>query len=345
MLGARGDERETTPDVVLHMELGRLYQLVEKYAKSADHFARVVYALDHEEEFKLDAKTKQALLSPPAPTYLLFAESFLRAGRAKKRWPPSKRPTGWRPQGAAGLSPGGSRSRDGKADAALANLQLYFDLRRTVAGLAPYRLLREILKRQGKSDELPERLEKIGAATRATWRLLLSLADQYREKARFDKAEPLYRLLVKQTPLMMPGYRGLLEIYRKSKRPEALLSAIAQAAGGGAASIRWTARSAASATTNRCWTRSSLWPAIASRRMQERMDYGTRLAVALLASEAKRFDVAGNFFQRAVQLHQRKARKSCWPRAQPARPGSRGGRRQGPQAGHRHESGGEPGRL
>jgi tetratricopeptide (TPR) repeat protein len=303
VLGARGDERETTPDVVLHMELGRLYQLVEKYAKSADHFARVVYALDHEEEFKLDAKTKQALLSPPAPTYLLFAESFLRAGRGKEALAAFEKADQLAPdKGLLGYHRAELDLRDGKADAALRNLQTYFDLRRTSAGLAPYRLLQEILKRQGKTEELAERLEKIRAADPGNVALLLALADHYREKARFDKAEPLYRLLAKQTPLVMSGYRGLLEIYRKTKRPEPLLTVLGQAAGSGAA-LDSLDREIRAACDDKPLLDSVL--AIARDRFKahpERMDYGARLAAALLASEAKRFDVAGDFFQRAAQL-------------------------------------------
>jgi len=302
VLGARGDERETTPDVVLHMELGRLYQLVEKFAKSADHFARVVYALDHDQEFKLDAKTKQALLSPPAPTYLLFAESFLKAGRTKEALSAFEKADRLAPdKGLLGYHRAEIDLRDGKADSALQNLQTYFDLRRTGEGLAPYRLLYEILKRQGKPDELPERLEKLRAADPGNVALLLALADQYREKGRFDKAEPLYRLLVQQTPLM-PGYRGLLEIYRKTKRPAALLTALGQAAGGSAALDPLDREIRAV-----CDDKSLLDAVLASagERWQahpERLDYGTRLAVALLASEAKRFDVAGDFFRRAAQL-------------------------------------------
>ena len=296
--GARGDEPEATPDVVLHMELGRLYQLLEKFAKSADHFARVVYALDHEKEFKLDAKTKQALLNPPAPTYLLFAESFLRAGRTKRRWRPSKKPTNWRRQGTAGLSSRGVDLRDGKV-ARRRNLQTYFDLREPAPGLPPIACPGD-----------PQASRQDGRATGAIGEdsrrrpgqrgAVVVVADQYREKARFDKAEPLYRLLVKQTPLIcrLSRLAGDLPQDESARRPADRLVRRPAAA---RCSIRWTARSAPSATTNRCWTRSWRRP----RSLQahpERMDYGARLAVALLASEAKRFDVAGDFFQRAAQL-------------------------------------------
>jgi tetratricopeptide (TPR) repeat protein len=100
----------------------------------------------------------------------------------------------------------------------------------------------------------------------------------------------------------MSGYRGLLEIYRKTKRPEALLTVLGQAAGSGAA-LEPLDREIRAACDDKPLLDSVL--ALARDRFKahpERMDYGARLAAALLASEAKRFDVAGDFFQRAAQL-------------------------------------------
>ena len=52
--GRRGADKETAADLLLRMEMGRLYYLTEKYKPAADCFARVIYALDHPDEFALD---------------------------------------------------------------------------------------------------------------------------------------------------------------------------------------------------------------------------------------------------------------------------------------------------
>ena len=47
------------------MELGRLYQVTEKYKQAADCFARVIHALDHPDEFGIDDEVRKALLGEP----------------------------------------------------------------------------------------------------------------------------------------------------------------------------------------------------------------------------------------------------------------------------------------
>ncbi len=83
-LAARGKGKETATDVLLRMELGRLYQVTGKYQPAADNLARVLYAIDHPEEFAIDEQFSKALLGEAGSTYRLMGECFLAASRPQE---------------------------------------------------------------------------------------------------------------------------------------------------------------------------------------------------------------------------------------------------------------------
>ena len=83
-LAARGKGKETAADVLLRMEMGRLYYLTEKYKPAAECFARVLYAINHPDEFALDQQLTKVLLSEPGTTYQLMGECFLSADRPQE---------------------------------------------------------------------------------------------------------------------------------------------------------------------------------------------------------------------------------------------------------------------
>ncbi len=113
-LAARGKNKEVAEDIIRRMELGHLYQVAGKGKEAADCFARVIYALDHPDEFAIDDQTRRILLGEPVPSaedfealdgkekktrlarpgaaYQLMGECFLAADRRRRRWPPSRRP-------------------------------------------------------------------------------------------------------------------------------------------------------------------------------------------------------------------------------------------------------------
>lgn len=73
-----------TPDfttILIQMELGRLYFLVDKPDEAARAFARVRDALATPDKFGLNKQLQDLILEQPDRTYELFGESFLQAKR------------------------------------------------------------------------------------------------------------------------------------------------------------------------------------------------------------------------------------------------------------------------
>ena len=50
------------PDLFLRMEMGRLYHLIGKYDKAAEHFARLVAALEKPDKIGLDESSTKKLM-------------------------------------------------------------------------------------------------------------------------------------------------------------------------------------------------------------------------------------------------------------------------------------------
>ena len=61
--GREKDAQESSGTVALHMELGRLDHLLEKYPQAAGHFAHVMQAMDHPERFGLQEQDQKTLFA------------------------------------------------------------------------------------------------------------------------------------------------------------------------------------------------------------------------------------------------------------------------------------------
>ena len=176
--------------------------------------------------------------------------------------------------------------------------------------MAPYETLADVLDSLGKKAELLDRLEKLRAAEPNNLPLGYYLAAQYRAAGKLDKAEALYLELLKSKP-MPGGYRSLVEMARQTKRFDVLLAALgeavektgvldslgaeAQTISGDAESMRGLVEAA----------RSKM------KSAPEQVGYGQRLAVALLALEAKQYDTAGEFFNLALAVAKDSAKNSA----------------------------------
>ncbi|MGO8750569.1 MAG: tetratricopeptide repeat protein [Thermoguttaceae bacterium] len=68
LLSARSGSKENAADILMRLELGRLYLLTERYDKAADHLGRVLAALDHPAEFGIDEAARKSLLGEDSPT-------------------------------------------------------------------------------------------------------------------------------------------------------------------------------------------------------------------------------------------------------------------------------------
>jgi tetratricopeptide (TPR) repeat protein len=310
-LAARVGAKPDAADVILWMEQGRLCHLAEQYSKAAEQFSRVLGALGHPDEFGLDEEIRKAILAEPGPTYQLFGECYLLSGRVPEAAVAFQKSQALAPDEAlwkynqARLA-AGAPSGSAKPEQALADLEESFRKRLAGQGLGPYELLAELLQKLGREKELLERLEKLHAAEPHNVPLGYFLADRYRQADQLDKAQLLYALLLKSAPTTI-AYRNLAEIYRKTKRTDALLELLGDGVeksgtpeifGPEAKVIRQDA---------------ALLRALLDAARQElkaqpkKLTYGRRLALALLLLDNKQYEQAGEWFELALAAEPKQA--------------------------------------
>jgi len=298
----RAGNKPTGEDALLQMEMGRLYHLVDQYPKAADCFALVTRALENPREFQLsEDQQKQIFLDRPALTYTLFGECFLRADRpdeaeaAFRKAHEDKKTDALLQYHLAQVL-----AHRGKPAEALAALQASFREDLADEGLAPYELLAEVLEDLGRRDDLIEELEKLHGEDPKNVPLGYFLAGTYREMGKPQKAELLYLALMKTAPTPT-GFRTLAEIFRRTKRPEPLLDVFGQAVG--ITGTLETLGPQSQAVLDEEELLNDLIE-IARKRHEndsDSLDFGRRYAVGLLALRAGRFDVAGEFFDLALE--------------------------------------------
>ena len=303
-------EKPSAGTVLLWMEIGRLYFLTKKFDLAAGQFERVVRALRTPKDFGIDDALQKSIIGDGGISYQLFGECFLEAGRiADAKAVFQKANEIKSDDGTLAYNLARVESKQKQPAQALQKLQTYFDKRLTSQGTAAYELLVELLTELGQQNQLLERLEKMRAADPANIPLGYFLAQRYEQAEQFEKAEAIYTYLVKkhdkQTPLEV--YRGLVEVYRRAKRPDALLAALGQIAAR-AGSLAPLGEPAKSLAANRELVDSLL--AAAHKRQAAspaQLGYGESLAAALLSLERQQYDVARRYFDLAIKLEPKKA--------------------------------------
>jgi tetratricopeptide (TPR) repeat protein len=150
-LAARLGAKPDADDVLLWMELGRLYYRSEQYPKAAEQFTRVLGALEHPDKFELDEKLRKKILGKPGPAYQLFGECYLLCGRVREAAAALEKSQALAPNEALWkYSQARIAAREGKPEQALADLEASFAKSLAGEGLAPYELLAEVLKKLGR---------------------------------------------------------------------------------------------------------------------------------------------------------------------------------------------------
>jgi tetratricopeptide (TPR) repeat protein len=287
--------------LLLEMEAGRVFALAEQYPKAADCFARVLEIVADAKKYGLDDDAAKLVLGDPGPTYNLMGQCFLLAGRVQEAQAAMEKSNRVAANpGLYALNLARLDRHNGKLREALAHLQACFDAHLASEGIQPYRLLREVLEGLKLGGELLPRLEKLHAADPANVPLAYYLADQYLESKQFDKAEPLYQALVAKTPSGV-GLRSLVAIYRQTKKPEALLEVL------GELTEKSTTMDTLGEEGRVLQSDTATIGAVLETAKKKlagdgaRFPYAQRLAAALLALDAKRYDDAGALFEAAIR--------------------------------------------
>ena len=307
VVAARAGTEEKYFDLHVQKAMGRAYYLVAQYGKAADSFSRVLHALDHPEESGLDEEQQKDLLGKAGLTYGLFGECLLQADRVDEAVEAFERAHRVAPnKGVLQFNLARTDARRDKPERALDALQVCFKQRLASEGMAPYELLAELLEALGKKDELIGRLEKLHAYDPKNVPLAYFLAGSYRETKQLEKAERLDLALAETTPTPT-GYRSLVEIYRETNRPEALLAVLGEAAAK-TGTLEGLGAQGQAVFDDADLLRTLIETARKKYQAEpKKLDYGVRLAVALLALESKQFETAAEFVDLALKAQPEKA--------------------------------------
>jgi tetratricopeptide (TPR) repeat protein len=294
-------DEKSAARVALRAEMARLYHRIGDYAQSAAAAAEVVAALAAPADYGLDDGAVQEILGEPGVTWDLFGESFLKAGRAEEAiaaFEKSAVESG--DQGLLGFRLAQVHASSDPARA-LNELRKYFDARDASQGTAPYELLAQVLAAQGQSADLLPQLEQLLAQDGQNVPLGHYLAAQYQQAGQTDKAAALYEKLVNDSPTPA-GYTGLSALYRQTKQAAPLLELLGKLAAqtGDLSTLGEEESQALKADTALV---AAVLQAARDRLAADpqTLDYGGRLAAALLALDVKDYAAAGDFFRLAVE--------------------------------------------
>ncbi len=216
--------------VLIMRDLGMLYLLTDQAGKAADAFEVVLDAKIDPDKYHLEQQLRADLEKHERTKYEAIGQVFLEAKRpdraiiALERAAKAKRTK----PGAIAFSLAQAYLMTGKPDQALEQLQVYLDAQLQSKGKTAYQLLAEILKAQGKSDDLITRLEQLAEKDQHNLALQFYLAQQYVVANKLDEAEKLLKKTLEREK-SIEGYVGLAALYRKQNRPAELLQALAQA--------------------------------------------------------------------------------------------------------------------
>ena len=301
-------EPDSADDVLLRMDAGRLLMVVGKYKEAADCFALVFNALEHPDKYALSEEIQKVLLKDPGPTYRLFGDCFLLAGRADEAKAAFEKANKLDPNEALWkLQLAQVQAKNGQPAKALASLDEALAKHVSSVGIRPYELLADVLRELDKKDELIPRLEKLHADEPQNVALEYFLAEKYLEAEMLDKAESLYAKLVEKSPTLT-GYKSLLEIYRKTKRFDDLLAVLGQTVEKNG--VLDTLGTDAMSLSKDPEMMTGLIEAARKDDIKAANDmtsYGKYFAMGMLALDAKQWETAGEFFRAAATAQPKQA--------------------------------------
>lgn len=300
-------EPQSAAHVVLRLEMGRLYFLTQRYKDASSAFAEVVEALKTPEKFGLDAKVRKEVLKQPAKLYAMFAEAFLEAGetaRAIEAFETAQKTE--RDAAVFAYQMARVRLAAGEPEKALEQLQGYFDAKSTKEGSDPYELLGKILDKLGRKADLVPQLDQRHQADVENQPLGQYLAAQYLAAKQWDKAAAILEAMHRDET-SGETYRALARVYREQRQAGALLKLLGQlvAESGGLDALDDEAEAL---VEDKPLVHELIQ--LAQQRLknaEKEIDYGQRLAVALVALDAKQSSDAEVFFNAALKLEKKQA--------------------------------------
>jgi tetratricopeptide (TPR) repeat protein len=289
--------------ILLSMEMGRLCFVTDHPQEAAEAFAIVLPAVEDPDKFGLNETQKKLFVGTEGVRSLeLMAEAFLAADRPEDAQTAYERLDAMRPNKALhAFHLARVAAAQKQPQAALDKLQVYFDEQGITAGTAPYQMLVRLLTELGQQDKIVERLEAIATAEPKNREVRQTLAAAAVTAGQFDKAEGIYKELLKAYS-NEDAYLGLIKLYRQAERWQDLVKLLGDAAADRDAldlldeQVKEIAKD--QPTVNHLVETAQH----AYQADPDSLDYGDRMALALIALEARKFDAAQEFFNLALKV-------------------------------------------
>jgi tetratricopeptide (TPR) repeat protein len=291
---------KSAAQVMLRLEMGRLYLLTEQYNKAAELFDFVSKALDAPEEYGLTPVVLKSLVGDKGELHELMAAGFLETGNVDEaaksfarleKFSSNKAVTAYNQARIA--------AQAGRHDEALARLNEYFEARESSKGAAPYELFAKVLRETKHAEKLIPRLEELLAEQEGNVPLNFALAEEYFQNKVLEKAEPRYQVVLASQPAA-EVYRRLVEIYRRSTQDEKLIELLGQiVAKSGSLEIVEQQIKPLAEDKSRI---DGLLKLAQDKLAEAKPEHHDALeAAALVALEAKSYDTAGELFELAIK--------------------------------------------
>lgn len=203
--------------VSLQLELGKLYFLTSTVKSSARALKHVKDALANPEKYGLNEQQKKQLEGKDGSTYQVIAESMLMDGKpgiAEAMFREVHRLKPDEPLLAFRLAR--TLENQGQPGKALAQLDTFMAAKTSNQGLAPYKLLEQLLKQQLKNDTAAAKrhLEKVLELHQAdpdNMPLTFHLAQAHASQGNDADARKLFEAMLDKKPTV-DAYRGLVSI-------------------------------------------------------------------------------------------------------------------------------------
>ncbi len=220
--------KQNTPTfVMLNVELGVLYYALKQNDKAADAYAVIFEAVKDPEKFGMEFRTRGAMLNDPRTNYERIGQVLLDGGRLELASEAFELAAKSNRNAAGNLTFNRARILllSNKAEAALEQLQKYFDEQRQTKGRDAYQLLADILAKLNRSDELIGRLETMAEKDSKNNQLQFFFAESLMSAGELERAKLVYETALKRGGDAV-GYLGLAGVLRRMKRADELLDVL-----------------------------------------------------------------------------------------------------------------------
>jgi len=290
--------------VLLRMEMGRLYFLEKDFEKASEVLEVVAKALRSPNEFGINAAAAKLLGEQADRLYPVMGEAFFQAGRYEQALAAYKLAHAKKPNaGLLAFQQARILEKEGKLKEARRQLIAYFDSKVSVAGAEPYELLQKLLARQAGDEKQGakrtiKQLRRLRKKDPQNAPLAFALARLLEKQGDLSEAADAYEAVLKLKPAT-DAQQGLVRVLHKLDQPERLIPVLAAVAAKSGSLDPLGDDLKQLAQDEKFLTR--LARAADDSLGKKSAPPGAALAMGLVALEAKNFDLARDYLERALR--------------------------------------------